>query len=925
MKYVWSKICLLVLMTTFVEGCGFLKERIFNNQPTVVFSNPTAQIFTSSATATFDWDTYDTNGQIRTTTQPYQLTLFKGANCTGTIVATASQLSTTYSYTSMTSGNKYSLYVTVVYDDNGNTAVGCSSNYHMDNQAPNAPVFTAPAASPSYNITGTYNFTWSAPADPGSSGISYYIINGYAMAGCGGGVVVGPSTQATLTYTWAGLADGTSYSIDVTPVDNAGNVGVATCTTPKYLFVDLTNPVVNCSNMTPGWYISSSMPLALSNSCTDIGGSGCNAGTLQCRYSADNGTTWGAWGSCSQTWADSTSGAGSKFQVRENDVAGGHQTTSGSCDIQVDKTAPPAPTLTSSPPALTNSTTWNFTYSSTDAASGTASYDCRIDSGAWSIGCGTNYNTGVLAGGAHTFDVRAIDTAGNTSALTTYSWTIDAVLPVCTVTQYGTFDGAATYWTNNSNPTVSFTCTDDSGSVVPGTFSCSIDGGAYGACSGISWVYPNGTFDMGGALGDGAHTVSVQVSDSAGNTGTSANMGFTIDTVAPVIGCNGQTAAAWMNAATGAQVYGDCTDAASGCIAGNLACSFDSGGTWISCTEAVAAIPEGNPVTYFVRSQDYAGNTNQNNACQYKLDRTPPATSATVASACGNSATNPILAGFDYDITPTVTETLSGLTSLTCNGAACVSGTPYTIAGGSLATVTSIPVVAADAAGNSTTYNLSVYIAGSQLTSTDVSPNVGWITTNPTLTTTLNVTDGNANDWTAGTTLQVNTDSVCVSPSWAADQWNAGPVTARQKLTGNYGVDGKRKTKAQLMDACGNSTAFTAYSATTDLDWQNPVTTMCNAVCNGLGNLIVTFNTNDPSAGCSNGDESGVAAVYIELDGGVLTSPAQAASGNYTFIAPGTGAHTVKCYAVDNAGNDNRFNDTNLTGTQFLTSGDVCP
>src|SRR5439155_846008 len=48
------------------------------------------------------------------------------------------------------------------------------------------------------------------------------------------------------------------------------------------------------------------------------------------------------------------------------------------------------------------------------------------------------------------------------------------------------------------------------------------------ACSGAAWSTTH-------ALADGAYTVHASQTDAAGNTGTSANNNFTVDTVAPVV------------------------------------------------------------------------------------------------------------------------------------------------------------------------------------------------------------------------------------------------------------------------------------------------------------------------------------------------------------------------------------------------------
>src|SRR5205085_2400286 len=68
----------------------------------------------------------------------------------------------------------------------------------------------------------------------------------------------------------------------------------------------------------------------------------------------------------------------------------------------------------------------SFRFVSSEAAS---SFECRLDGGPWGA-CSSPKTYTALAAGSHTFDVRAIDAAGNAdSTPDTHTWTIDTTLP----------------------------------------------------------------------------------------------------------------------------------------------------------------------------------------------------------------------------------------------------------------------------------------------------------------------------------------------------------------------------------------------------------------------------------------------------------------------------------------------------------------
>lgn len=115
----------------------------------------------------------------------------------------------------------------------------------------------------------------------------------------------------------------------------------------------------------------------------------------------------------------------------------------------------PTVSITSTPIALTLSTTANFSFSANDSLSGIKETLCSLDGGAFAH-CTSPVAFNNLTEGVHTFRVRAIDMVGNFSE-TSESFTVDLTAPVLAI---HTAPPAAT---NNSAVEFTFSATDFSG------------------------------------------------------------------------------------------------------------------------------------------------------------------------------------------------------------------------------------------------------------------------------------------------------------------------------------------------------------------------------------------------------------------------------------------------------------------------------
>jgi hypothetical protein len=183
--------------------------------------------------------------------------------------------------------------------------------------------------------------------------------------------------------------------------------------------------------------------------------------------------------------------------------------------------APPPPPngapdtqLTGTPLASTQSTSATFTFTGTDdvTPAGSLTFQCQLDvadTAAWTACTSPRSATG-LAAGSHIFRVRAVDGAGNVDPQpAVYTWTIDLAAPETVISS-----GPGTTTTSTS---ASFAF---SSSEAGSTFECSLDTGAYAACTSPR-AYSG--------LSVAAHTFRVRAIDAAGNMdGSPATYTWTI-------------------------------------------------------------------------------------------------------------------------------------------------------------------------------------------------------------------------------------------------------------------------------------------------------------------------------------------------------------------------------------------------------------
>jgi hypothetical protein len=446
---------------------------------------------------------------------------------------------------------------------------------------------------------------------------------------------------------YSGLVAG-AHTFQVRAIDPAGNVDP---TPASYAWtIDLAAPETTISSGPASPTNQTSAAFAFT--ATETGS------TFRCSLDG------AAFASCTspQTYTGLTAGAHT-FEVRATDPAGNTDQTPASYGWTLD-TDGPETTISSGPGSPTNETGAAFVFTATEAGS---SFECRLDGGAFASCTSPRAYSG-LAAGAHTFEARATDPAGNVDATpASYAWTIDLAAPDTSI-----LSGAASP-TNSTSASFDFT-SSEAGS----TFECSLDGAAFGSCTSPKTY---------GGFTAGAHTFQVRATDAAGNTDqTPASHGWTIDTSPPETSIEAgppdptnQTAA----------VFSFSSDEAGS----TFECRLD-GAAFSTCTSSktYTSLAVGTH-TFDVRALDPAGNADPSPATRmWTIDTTAPDT--TILSAA-NDPTNEIEATFAFDAS-------EGAATFECNldfagWAPCTSPDTY---GGLAAESHTFQVRATDAAGN---------------------------------------------------------------------------------------------------------------------------------------------------------------------------------------------------------------------------------
>lgn len=292
------------------------------------------------------------------------------------------------------------------------------------------------------------------------------------------------------------------------------------------------------------------------------------------------------------------------FRARAVDAAGIVDPTPASARWRVDLT-PPESAIDAGPGSLTNDSTPTFEFSANEFNS---TFECSID-GAPFAGCSSPFTSPTLAEGEHTFDVLAIDAAGNREQEATRStFEVDLTAPGTRITS-GPVEGSSVA---SDSATLGFDSPDPDADV----FRCRLDDEGWRPCSSDS----SQTYE---GLAEGRHVFTVRAVDRAGNVdSTPPTRSWSVDTTPPQTSIEGGPSGTVRERTASFELGADDPDA-------SFECSLDAA-PFEPCgsPQAYADLSDG-PHRFQARAIDSLGNVDPSPATRdWTIDSTreaPPA------------------------------------------------------------------------------------------------------------------------------------------------------------------------------------------------------------------------------------------------------------------------------------------------------------
>ncbi|WP_232448316.1 beta strand repeat-containing protein, partial [Burkholderia ubonensis] len=622
--------------------------------------------------------------------------------------------------------------------------------------------------------------------DSGSSAVDHVTnVGTLNLSGVEAGATVEYSTDGGHTWSTSFSAVEGVNDVQVRQTDVAGNTSDPT----SFSFT------LDTSAAAPGVALTTDSGSSAVDHITNVGTlnlTGIETGATV-EYSTDGGHTW-------STSFNATEGL-NDVQVRQIDVAGNtSDPTSFSFTLDTSAAAPGVALTTDSGSSAVDHVTNVGTLNLSGVEAG-ATVEYSTDGGhTWS----TSFNA---TEGLNDVQVRQTDVAGNTSAATSFSFTLDtsAAAPGVALT---TDSGSSTSDHVTNVGTLNLT-----GVETGATVEYSTDGGH--------------TWSTSFSAVEGLNDIQVRQTDIAGNTSSATSFSFTLDTSAAAPGVA-------LTTDSGSSAVDHVTNVGtlnlSGVEAGaTVEYSTDGGHTWSTSFNATEGL---NDVQ--VRQTDIAGNTSSATSFSFTLDTSAAAPGVALTTDSGSSAVD--------HVTNVGTLNLSGIETGATVEYSTDGGHTWSTSFSAVEGVNDVQVRQTDIAGNTSsatsfsfTLDTSAAAPGVALTTDSGSSAVDHITNVGTL---------NLTGIETGATVQYSVDN---GAHWSTS-FNA--------------VEGTNNVQVRQIDVAGNTSSATSFSFTLDTSAAAPGV----ALTTDSGSSAVDHITNVGTLNVT-GVESG-ATVQYSVDNG---------------------------------------------------------
>lgn len=733
---------------------------------------------------------------------------------------------------------------------------------------------TSPTSNSTY-FTSAANITLggtSIDSDGQIVGVAYTVNGGGSVAASG--TFPGGTNTATPWTTGSIALNVGSNSIVVTATDNGSTTGSDTITVIR----DNTNPTVVVTTNSGGNFTTKTSPVVLAGTASDnVGGSG--LATVVWSNAATSGT--GPAGSSSPWSANVPLTPGANlitFTATDNAGNPGTTTITVTYDVTAPAVAITAPSATGTYQTATTPLTTLAGTASDNVLVANVQY--QVNGGAFTATGGTvaNWNVPSIALnlGVNTINVRATDTAGN-STTATILVTMDNQNPTVAITSP---TSAATYITNTTPIILAGTASDNL-ALQSVTWTNTLTGG-FGTATGT-----NAWTATGVNLSPGVNPIQVKATDTLGNVSTVALLTVTYDSSVPTLAITAPTAGAtYLTTAASVTLSGTSADnvavaTVTALNSANGAVGTPSGTTAWTIT-GIALVAGTNVIT--VTATDTAGNT-ATKTLTVTRDNTLP----TVAITTPTSGPTYLAGSSPLSLAGTASDNVAVASVQWVNGAA--NGT----ATGTTAWTASIPLTA----GSNTI----------TVTSTDTAGNVS-------ATSTLTVTYDNGAPAVAITTNSGANFATNLSPvslaGTASDPQGIASVKWSNAATGGSGTAAAGWSTSVPLAIGGNAITITA----TDNAGNTSTALITVTLDTTVPTVTITGPTTSPTYVTTNGvisitgttaDNIGVASVSWSTDAAVAPNSGTATLGAGTFTIPtidlAAGSQVITITALDTAGN----------------------